>query len=126
VKKIPAALVGFFAASLVPAILFAVFSPVAQLSDIAATFGWLVFFYFFSAVAVLLLGVPAFLLLNRLGWVRWWSVLVTGLAGGAVVGFMVRWPNTQTNDLIVMGGAGMAAALAFWLIWRACAASERP
>jgi hypothetical protein len=75
-------------------------------------------FLFFSAAAVTLLGVPAFLVLYRFGLVRWWSTVGTGLLIGALIGVAVRFPATQLQDLVVMSAMGALSALAFWLVWK--------
>jgi hypothetical protein len=113
-----AAIVGFVVSSLVPTIVFALFTPVAGRFDFEAALGALPVFFFFSALVTALLGVPSFLVLFRLRLVRWWSALATGLSIGILVGLLLRIPNAvQVRDLLVMGTTGGISALAFWFVW---------
>jgi RHS repeat-associated protein len=75
-------------------------------------------FYYFSAMATVLLGLPAFFLLLRFRIIRWWSVVVGGLVIGALMGTLVGAPNhTQLPNVLLMAATGAASALGFWLIW---------
>jgi hypothetical protein len=113
-----AAFVGFLAASLVPPIVFLILAPGDPRVGAFEFLGVFLGLFFFSAVAVALLGVPTFLLLFRLRMVRWWSALATGLGAGALVGYFLRAPNrAEIYDVLTMAFAGGAAAFAFWLVW---------
>jgi hypothetical protein len=84
--------------------------------------GWTVVFYFYAALATAVLGLPSFLLLRKLGVVRWWSAILVGIAVGIVV-FVLVDPRGLAAVLseprsIVWGGIGALSAFAFWAIWR--------
>ena len=117
-RRTTAAVVGFLVASLIPALLFSVLSPVSGGTDIIAMLRLLPGFYVFSLLATVVLAVPVFLLFLRFRLVRWWSVLGAGFGIGALIGFIVRSPNpVQIRDVLVMSLTGVAAALGFWLVW---------
>jgi hypothetical protein len=62
-------------------------------SGLASTgsLGFALVLYPFSALAVLALGIPAYLLGRWLKLVRWWSALIVGLVGGAIVWLSQQW-----------------------------------
>ena len=112
------AALGFLVAALLPAVAGALLTPAVR-GDIQALLGMTVVFLFFSAAAIALFGVPAFLLLHRFGLVRWWSAMGAGVLLGAIIGVAIRLPGTpQLQDLAVMALMGAASALVFWLVWR--------
>jgi uncharacterized membrane protein YvlD (DUF360 family) len=118
-SKVAAAIVGFLAASLIPALMFAVLTPVSGRFDLPSMLGLFTVGYFFSAMATILFGLPAFFLIHYFRLIRWWSTLAAGCAVGAIVAIIVRLPNrVEVNDLLVMCAMGTAAAFAFWLVWR--------
>jgi hypothetical protein len=85
------------------------------------------------------LGLPAFLLLRRLGWTRWWVSLAAGFAIGALPFAIYFFPNwtgvgnfaaegdrivTTPADwidfaevVVALGLLGMVSASAAWLTW---------
>jgi hypothetical protein len=110
--------VGFVAAALFPAAAFGLLSPAIE-GNLISGLGLVPIFFFFSGVATAVLGVPAFLLLNHFGMVRWWSAIASGIVIGTVVALAIRLPNVvQPRDLLVMVPMGGVSALIFWLIWR--------
>jgi hypothetical protein len=123
VARPAAALLGFFAASLVPPIVFVsrgASDGAVGLLDIFAAFLLLLFF---SVAMVALFGVPAFLLLRRFKLVDWWSALGTGLVIGAVLGFLIGAPDSpEISDVLTMAGTGAASGLAFWFVYRTISA----
>ena len=109
----------FLGAAFLPALLFAILTPVSGGFDALSFFGLLVVGYLFSVVAVGLFGIPVFLLLGRLGLVRLWTILAAGCAGGMIVSFVIRAPNPpQANDFLITVAMGISAAFAFWFVWR--------
>jgi hypothetical protein len=114
-----AIMLGFLAASLVPALLTAIFSP---LSGGGAFLNFIVsfaIFYPFSAFATALLGAPLFVLLDRFKLVSWW----TATLGGAIIGVvMIRlvifngYFDLSTIPIYaLMGGL---SGLVFWVVAR--------
>ncbi len=83
--------------------------------------------FLFSAVVIVALGLPAFLLLRRHKLVRWWTALLAGFVGAYVTMALfglwldggapgLTWQNLA--DGLPAGGLGMASALAAWAVWR--------
>ena len=72
--------------------------------------------WIYAAILAMLIALPSFLLLRRLGLVRWWTALAIGCVVGVVGSFVV---NAQTaieiSEVVVAGGIG---GLVFWLIAR--------
>lgn len=92
---------------------------------------------------VLLLGLPAVWLMRRLGFFRWWSMLITGFFLGSIPLGIFTWPNypkgTGSEDtngvkivdgvptnlfwseyidgVVQMGIIGAITAVIFYLIW---------
>jgi len=113
------AVAGFLAAALFAAVAGVVLSPGLTSGDVVTMLGLVPIFFVWSGVATGLLGVPAFLLLNYFGLVRWWSATGAGLLIGAIVAIVFNLPNTvELQGLWVMALVGAIAALTFWLIWR--------
>ena len=118
-KEIPAATLGFVIASFVPAITMILSAPIVG-GDSIVILGLSPFIYFFSTAAIVLFGIPIFLLLRRLQYVYWWSALLVGFAIGALVG-VILLPHpvaNQINNISRFGLLGSASAFAFWMIWR--------
>ena len=112
------AVLGFVAAAIFPAIVLAVTSPITE-GRLVGALGILPLLLVFSCGAVLLLGLPLFLLLRRFRLVRWWSAIASGLVIGALVAVITRAPGVvKPGDFIVMVPLGGATAFLFWLIWR--------
>jgi len=111
------AVVGCLVAALIPALILGLLIPAIDGS--IGGLGLVPILFFFSGAATALLGVPAFLLLNHFGVVRWWSAAASGLVIGALVTLVIRMPNVvQLDDFLVVVPVGGVSAFAFWLIWR--------
>ena len=86
-------------------------------------FGCLVGCGVFTYPLTLLVGVPAYLLINRYATLRCGHVLaISGLTGAA----MAVWLSADVTlrDCFSVSRLGLSAGLAFWLLWRP-AASRR-
>jgi hypothetical protein len=117
-RTVTAGIVGFLVAPLIAALILSATTRLVPPSDIIARIGMLPVFYYFSAVATCLLGLPVFLIFRRLRLLRWWSVLASGFVIGALMGALVGESNhAQLPDMLLMAGAGAVAALGFWAIW---------
>jgi hypothetical protein len=76
-------------------------------------------FYYFSAMAAVLFGLPIFLVLLSFKLIRWWSALATGLVIGALMGIIVKSPQPiHFPEMLFLASTGAASTLGFWLIWR--------
>jgi len=76
-------------------------------------------FYYFSAMAAILFGLPVFLVLFRFNLIRWWSALGAGMTIGALMGVIVESPHViQIPEILFIAATGAASTLGFWLIWK--------
>jgi len=85
--------------------------------------GWALILYVYAACAAMVLGLPSYFVLLKLGAIRWWSTALVGCLVGLVV-FVVVNANglaglaTQTRLASSWGIIGALAAITFWVIWR--------
>lgn len=76
-----------------------------------STLGWALIFYCYTLGVTLIIGLPAYLLLNRYGKVTWWSAILVGLLSGAAMVFILDYYYFL---VVPIGGL---SAFVFWLIW---------
>jgi hypothetical protein len=64
-----------------------------------------------ALVTALVLGLPAYFLLRKLGWLQWWQLAVAGvvLVSPLIIGL---WPHAYLVLAVTVTGA--AAGLTFW------------
>jgi hypothetical protein len=118
-SKARATMIGFLVAPLVSALIGVSLSPEGIGQDFIPRLALLPILYFFSAMAAILFGAPAFLLLARLKMISWWSVLGAGAIIGGLVAAVLRSPSPVTfQDILTMAPIGSASAFSFWLIYR--------
>ena len=118
-RKKTAAILGFFAAPVVPAVFCAIGTDLYRDEDILSKLPLVPFFYMFSLSASFFLGLPAFLLGRHLHFIRWWTALVTGSAIGAIVVILIRQQSRlNAQDFAIYCPLGAVSAITFWLIWR--------
>lgn len=80
--------------------------------------------------AVLVVGVPAFVLVRRRGWLAWWQLA----AGGTALGLACALPFAVAGAVVAgaiapaFAALGMLHGLAFWLlaVWRNPALAAPP
>jgi len=114
-KELQLTIYGFLVASIVPAIIGSLLSPVNEEPSFIFTAAGFLVFYPFSAVFVFGLGVPTFLLLRPLRPGAWWSVAAIGFLLGIVVAVALRLPYLPNpEDFPGMGALGAFTALVFW------------
>jgi len=78
-------------------------------------FGVALLAFYFALPPIVVIGLPLFLILRALRWVRWWSCAMAGALSGALVVVLASWPNVwQARDFPVWCAVGVVAALAFW------------
>jgi hypothetical protein len=72
-KQTTATLLGFLAASVLPATYLSVVFPLSGERDVQSVLLSAFVFYFFAAVATAIFGLPTYLVLKRFNLVTWWS-----------------------------------------------------
>jgi hypothetical protein len=117
-KQTTAALLGFLAAPILPAIYLAIVYPLSGNRDVISISGSFLLFYNFSAVATAIFGVPSYFALKRYSLVAWWSAAACGgLAGALSIAFWTSGFEASIQLRFTLLGA--ASGLLFWSIWRA-------
>jgi hypothetical protein len=99
-----------------------------------------------TAIHVIVLGVPGYIILRWRNALRWWSILLSGFIMGAIPEAVLTWPlryselqlsavmdgvQTMINGVPTMAGwlqflvgvaylgtCGVAGAAGFWFVWR--------
>jgi len=118
-RETTAAIVGFLVASIIPGATISALWPIDGTHRIGSILSTFAVAYPFSVVAVIFLGLPAFLLLRPFRPGHWWSVLAVGFLLGAMVSVIVRLPSVPNfSDFFRYGPIGALAAYVFWLIWK--------
>jgi hypothetical protein len=117
-QRLTAGIIGFAAAPLAPAVLFAMENSLMSPKDILGRLGWIPLIYVPALVITVVLGLPLFLLLRRFELVKWWSALGLGAVVGALVGLLLQSPQFDIVQLLYSTSSGCLGALGFWLIWR--------
>jgi hypothetical protein len=81
----------------------------------------------FSFVHMLFLGIPTFIVANRLRIIRWYTVLTASvlIGGGPYILITVGSPkNVVLAVVTTMSIFGFSAGMAFWILWRYWVAPE--
>ncbi len=112
-----AILLAVLATPLVPGFMVGVFGGVVNFTLKAALFCF-VAAYLVSLPLVVVLGLPVFLLIRHLEWLRWWTALLAGLPFGVAVWLAIRSPGTSMGSGVFLASVGSLSALVFWLTWR--------
>src|SRR5262245_60935337 len=118
-RQLVGVVLAILGASLVPAIVGGLTTPVTSSFDFGAAVGLVPVFYFFSLAAAVILGLPLFFLARHYRVVRWWSALLGGAIVGALMAFVTRAPSfVRLSKIFWMAVMGAASGLVFWAIWR--------
>jgi hypothetical protein len=82
--------------------------------------GVIVFVVYFvgALVAAVVLGLPVMFVLRSQDAVNFWSTLVTGMAIGALLGWLAPDGGSHAEDVWAWFVAGTVAAPAAWTTWR--------
>lgn len=108
-------LLGFALAPMIPAVLFAAASPGLTDGRLLTSFALLPIFYLYALVFTCVLGIPAYLFLQRFALLTWWSTLIAGAVLGAASMTLVQ----ATASVALFGAAvGAGEALLIWIAWR--------
>jgi hypothetical protein len=84
-------------------------------------FFFAIFVFIFSSIHMLFLGIPTFLLANRLKIIRWYTVLPASFFIGGAPYILFMWGTSVDLWIgvpMTMGLFGFSAGMAFWLLWR--------
>lgn len=113
-RKPIATIIGFLIAPLIAAVALVATGAAKSGSDILdmSALLWVAIYYCFTISAALLIGLPSYLLLAYFNKVTWWSTILVGMFGGAVMSLIFLPLNLL---ILLIGGL---SGLVFWLIWR--------
>jgi hypothetical protein len=123
----------FVVATVVSAVLFAVFEFVSDESGLRGP-GYAVLLLLVgvasSLLAIVIFALPALLILARLRLANVWSSIIAGLIIGAILASMTEWPQTglaafthggwsdhAVRRICALAAIGTASAFCFWLAW---------
>jgi hypothetical protein len=102
--------ISFFITPAVPAAIFSAFS----LENVIVMGIIFVVTYLVAGAHVLVLGLPAFLLGQRLHAIRWWTCIVVGFVIGGLP--IAIW---RGSEFVLWGGLfGASGGFGFWLLWQ--------
>jgi hypothetical protein len=114
-----AKLLGFIAASIVPALLLAIFAPLSGDGGILAFIVSFAFCFPFFVFATALFGAPLFVLLERFKLVFWWTALIGGAVIGVAMVLLISFGG-QRDPLTIAEYASLGAlsGFVFWVVAR--------
>jgi hypothetical protein len=107
-------LLGFALAPMIPAVVFAATSPGLTDGRLLTSFALLPIFYLCALVFTCVLGIPAYLLMQRFALLTWWATLIAGAVLGGASMTMI-----QATASVALFGAAIGASEAL-LIWITC------
>lgn len=100
---------------MIPAVLFASTSPGLTDGRLPTSFALLPIFYLYALVFTCVLGIAAYLFLQRFALLAWWSTLIAGAVLGAASMTLIQ----ATAPVALFGAAvGAGEALLIWITWR--------
>lgn len=92
--------------------------PISGDRDMGALIASFVVAFPYSFLAMLVLGMPLFLIGICLDLVRWWSDLVTGTFVGIVAAVLLPYPGViDLSGLLFLVSVGALAGLIAWAVW---------
>ena len=111
---------GFVMASIFPAAYIAIAAPLSGVRDLYSIIGSFIVFYFFSAVATLILGLPGYLILQKLQMITWWSTVCYGMLVGSIIHIIVTYSvGIDLTLLFKYAAIGGFSGFIFWIFWNA-------
>jgi hypothetical protein len=121
-NELKATVVGFLTAAVIPAVaISAAIGSTNGIDSLLSIYFPLLAFGLYPVVlfVAVLFGLPSFLLLRRLGLVRWWSASGAGMLFGLAAGLMFVYPavHQPPRSWIAWGLIGILTSLTFWVIW---------
>ena len=111
-------LIAAFAAVTAGSMVLGIWSTGAVTPDAVLGFGIFAFLFGvpIALLAIFVLAVPVYLLMRPRWHVRWWNAALTGVIVGGIAGAVLGGSDAMTA--VMMGVAGLAGGLAFWLVVR--------
>ncbi|WP_267551870.1 hypothetical protein [Rhizobium rhizogenes] len=117
-KKFSALFLSLTAASLVSPVCLTLFMPISGDRDMVALIANFVVAFPYSFLAMLVLGIPLFLIGICLDLVIWWSGLVTGTFVEIVAAVLLPYPGViDLSGLLFLVSVGALAGLIAWAVW---------
>src|SRR4051812_8497106 len=117
--KIKTTVMAFLAASVVPSLYFALFTPLSGSLDFVSFAGTFLVTYQFSVLALAVFGIPTYLLFRRFNLSSWWLAISAGAIDGILVAILSRLPGPpDSTDFLMFGTVGAATTFTFWMVWR--------
>jgi hypothetical protein len=110
-------ILGFLAAAVFPTVMLAVLEALTTSYDLATVLVFSVLAFPVAATAVVMLGVPTFLVLRRFAPGQWWMPLVAGLILGMPL-LLVLPGQLSLKTALTFVPLTALSALVFWLVWR--------
>jgi hypothetical protein len=108
---------GLLAASTVSAACFAIAFPLSGFRDPVSVLGTFAVALFFSSCAAVALGLPLFLVLDRMRLARWWSAAACGALAGVLAIVAVRvTADLEISTVGAFAALGALAGLVFWTV----------
>lgn len=116
-NRVAATVNAFAVSAVVSAVAFVIAgaarSGSADILDMAA---WALVYLWYSSLATVLIAVPLFLVVARLGLISLWSTVAGGVLVGASVAIAIGGFNRpHAYVLVLCCGIGLVAALSFWV-----------
>jgi hypothetical protein len=119
VKQEYATGLGLALAATLPAACLAIAFPLSGDRDLPSIVGSFLVAYFFAGAAATLLGLPLFLVLNKLKLVEWWSATGAGVLVAIIALLAVRFGgDIDQATLLRFATLGGCGGFLFWIIWR--------
>jgi hypothetical protein len=116
-REWPAIGVAVLVAPLVSGIVLGIVGTVASPGDWPLGLMMPLVGYQFSLAATATVGLPIFLILRQLRWLRWWVALLIGFPIGFLVGHFLFSGQPLWNPGL-LGAIGSLSSWVFWLLWR--------
>jgi uncharacterized membrane protein YvlD (DUF360 family) len=118
-KQIYATTLGLINSATIAGALLAVLEPIGGRSLSSYGFSFALF-SFFTCVVAIVFGLPAFLVLNKFRWIRWWSATLSGALAG-FISLLVFLSDKLENSksILALVTIGAVAGFTFWIFWRA-------
>ena len=117
-KKITAIIAGCIFAPSTSALIAVALTALKQGASFYSLLGLFPIFYLYSLAAMLLFGLPIFLVFLYLKILSIWSSIIAGLFVGSVVAIVIRLPNSiHMSDFTTLPLIGATVGVTFWITY---------